>query len=75
MNATDSPAAGEIDMAVSGAVATVTLNRPEKLNAATSAMLDQLPGVLGEVAERRDVRVLVLTGAGDAFCAGADMRL
>jgi 2-(1,2-epoxy-1,2-dihydrophenyl)acetyl-CoA isomerase len=73
MNTTDIPAAGEIDMAVAGAVATVTLNRPEKLNAATSAMLDQLPVVLGEVAERRDVRVLVLTGAGDAFCAGADI--
>ena len=73
MNTTESPAANEIDMVVAGAVATVTLNRPEKLNAATSSMLDQLPSVLGQLAERRDIRVLVLTGAGDAFCAGADI--
>jgi 2-(1,2-epoxy-1,2-dihydrophenyl)acetyl-CoA isomerase len=73
VNKANNSMADEIDIAVAGAVATVTLNRPEKLNAATSSMLDQLPGVLGEVAERRDVRILVFTGAGDAFCAGADI--
>ncbi len=49
MNTTESPAANEIDMVVAGAVATVTLNRPEKLNAATSSMLDQLPTRFGSL--------------------------
>ncbi|MDX1535045.1 MAG: enoyl-CoA hydratase-related protein [Thermoplasmata archaeon] len=56
-------------------IALVTLDRPEALNALSTAMLEELRDVLQEVARRADLRVLVLTGAGDrAFAAGADIR-
>ncbi|MHB1535706.1 MAG: enoyl-CoA hydratase-related protein [Acidimicrobiales bacterium] len=54
-------------------VVTVTLNRPEKLNALNDAMWDELAGSLSEVARNPADRVLVLTGAGGAFCSGADL--
>jgi 2-(1,2-epoxy-1,2-dihydrophenyl)acetyl-CoA isomerase len=54
-------------------VVTVTLNRPEKKNAANGQMWDDLLGVLAEVAETDSDRVLVVTGAGGAFCSGADL--
>jgi enoyl-CoA hydratase/carnithine racemase len=56
-----------------GAVAVLTINRPEKRNAMSAAMWAALPQVLGELAEDRGVRVLVVTGAGPSFCAGADI--
>lgn len=56
-----------------GAVAVLTINRPEKRNAMSAAMWAALPRVLGELAEDRGVRVLVVTGAGPSFCAGADI--
>ena len=55
-------------------VATVTLNRPEKLNAFAGDMRERLAESLDAVAERGDARVLVLTGAGRGFCAGGDVR-
>src|SRR3954454_23779998 len=54
-------------------VVTVTLNRPEKKNAANGVMWNELRETWQEVAERVDDRVLVITGAGDAFCSGADL--
>jgi enoyl-CoA hydratase/carnithine racemase len=54
-------------------VVTVTLNRPERKNAANGAMWQELYATLQEVAHRRDDRVLVVTGAGGAFCSGADI--
>jgi len=54
-------------------LATVTLNRPEKLNAMNQELLDSLHGVLQAVADNDDVRCLVLTGAGRGFCAGGDV--
>jgi enoyl-CoA hydratase/carnithine racemase len=58
-----------------GAVAVVTLDRPERRNAMDETMLlVDLPAVLGEVREDADVRAVVVTGAGDVFCAGADLR-
>jgi 2-(1,2-epoxy-1,2-dihydrophenyl)acetyl-CoA isomerase len=54
-------------------IVTVTLNRPEKKNAANATMWDELLAVFEEVADRDDDRVLVITGAGDAFCSGADL--
>lgn len=54
-------------------VVTVTMNRPEKKNAANDVMWRELEMVFSEVAERSDDRVMVLTGAGDAFCSGADL--
>jgi enoyl-CoA hydratase/carnithine racemase len=56
-----------------GGIVTVTLNRPEKKNAANDRMWDELHAVFTEVAESADDRVLVITGAGDAFCSGADL--
>jgi 2-(1,2-epoxy-1,2-dihydrophenyl)acetyl-CoA isomerase len=54
-------------------VVTLTLNRPDKLNAITGAMWGGLREVFLEVAANRDDRVLVITGAGKGFCAGADL--
>ena len=54
-------------------VVTVTLNRPEKKNAATTAMWRELLATFREISESQDDRVVVLTGAGGAFCSGADL--
>src|SRR3954464_7219931 len=54
-------------------VVTLTLNRPDKLNSITGEMWGDLRDVFVEVARNRDDRVLVVTGAGRAFCAGADL--
>jgi enoyl-CoA hydratase len=54
-------------------VARVTLNRPDKLNAFTYAMYDKFFQVLDEIRYNPDIRVVVLTGAGRAFCSGADI--
>ena len=55
-------------------VATVSLNRPDRMNSLTTELMDALAQRLREVADDPDVRVVVLTGAGDrAFSAGADL--
>src|ERR1700733_2244703 len=54
-------------------VTTVTMNRPERKNAANGTMWRELQSVFEDVATDREVRVMVLTGAGDAFCSGADL--
>jgi enoyl-CoA hydratase/carnithine racemase len=54
-------------------VVTVTLNRPDRKNAANGAMWQELHATVQEVTRRRDDRVLVITGAGGAFCSGADI--
>jgi enoyl-CoA hydratase/carnithine racemase len=56
-----------------GAVATLTLNRPERLNALNVELSTALAQALERVAEDPAVRVVVLTGAGRAFCAGGDL--
>ena len=61
-------------MQVDGPIATITLDRPEKLNAVTPEMLEGLEAALTSIEADDAVRVVVLTGAGDrAFCAGADI--
>ena len=57
----------------SGGVVTVTMNRPERKNAANGTMWRELQAVLDDVAADHAVRALVLTGAGGAFCSGADL--
>jgi enoyl-CoA hydratase/carnithine racemase len=61
-----------IDAAPNGVV-TVTMNRPEKKNAANSVMWDELRTTWDEIALDPTVRCVVMTGAGDAFCSGADL--
>ncbi|MGY1608050.1 MULTISPECIES: enoyl-CoA hydratase/isomerase family protein [unclassified Geodermatophilus] len=56
-----------------GAVASLTIDRPEKRNALTAEMWAALPGILAGLAEDPEVRVLVVTGTGPVFCAGADI--
>jgi len=58
---------------VADAVATITLDRPESLNALTIPMKVALREALGSIAEDRSVRAVVLTGSGRAFCAGQDL--
>src|SRR5436305_2674098 len=55
-------------------VAVLTLNRPDRLNAWTAELQTRYFDLLDECAERDDVRVIVVTGAGRGFCAGADMQ-
>jgi len=60
---------------VSDRVATVTLNRPDKLNAWTRQMEEEVTAAIRGAADDDAVRVIILTGAGKGFCAGADMSL
>ena len=62
-----------VQQSVERGVAVLTLNRPERLNAWTHEMERDYFALLDECAAREDVRVIVLTGAGRGFCAGADM--
>ncbi|HEY2806918.1 MAG TPA: enoyl-CoA hydratase/isomerase family protein [Gemmatimonadales bacterium] len=61
--------------AVDGGVGTVTLNRPDKLNALTTEMAGEIGRALAIMAKDERVRCIVLAGAGRAFCAGADLSL
>ena len=57
-----------------GGILTVTLNRPASMNGLTISMTRELNDRLREAAAEPDVRVVVLTGAGKAFCAGGDIK-
>lgn len=70
---TPGQAAELVRLEVEGAVGVVTLNRPEKLNAINTELRTGLDRAIDEVAGDPRVRVVVLTGAGRAFCAGADL--
>src|SRR5688572_876020 len=62
-----------IDVKQNSGIATITLNRPEKLNAFVGHMRRDLAEALEAVGSERAIRVVVLTGAGRAFCAGGDV--
>src|SRR6188768_2484621 len=62
-----------LDVAVDGPVATLTLDRPEALNALTVPLKQALLAELQRIAADRSVRAVILTGAGRAFCAGQDL--
>lgn len=55
-------------------IATITLNRPERMNAFTFSMIESIQNALQDAAADSDVRVIVITGAGRAFCAGLDLK-
>lgn len=57
-----------------GAVTHLTMNTPERLNALSDEMLAALHDKLGQLAQDRSTRVIILSGAGKAFCAGHDLR-
>jgi 2-(1,2-epoxy-1,2-dihydrophenyl)acetyl-CoA isomerase len=58
---------------VSENIATITLNRPERMNAFGGKMRQEIVEVLESVAVDKDIRVVVITGAGKAFCTGGDV--
>ena len=64
----------EVLYEVSEGVATLTLNRPERMNTISRLMLARLAALLIRANEDEAVRVIVLTGKGRAFCAGLDMN-
>lgn len=68
-----SASADWIRYAVAEGVATITLNRPEAMNAFAGSMREDLEARLREAAADRHVRCVVITGAGNAFCAGGDI--
>lgn len=63
-----------VDYAFDNGVATLTLNRPEAKNALGPAMADELGDLLARIRANESVRVVVITGAGGAFCAGGDVK-
>jgi enoyl-CoA hydratase/carnithine racemase len=73
MEATPQPEQGSVTLDVERAIARVSLARPSKLNALDLGMVGRLTDVFGELAARDDVRAVVLSGRGRAFCAGADI--
>jgi enoyl-CoA hydratase/carnithine racemase len=62
-----------LDYAVEDGIATITLSRPDKLNAFTVGMMDEMLDVLDRIDADDAVRAVIVTGAGRAFCAGADL--
>ena len=71
---TDRPDDPPLLCEVDAGVATLTLNRPAVLNALNLALKSELAERIAEMRSRRDVRAVVLTGSGRAFCSGGDIR-
>ncbi|MEN9628358.1 MAG: hypothetical protein RJA10_1585 [Pseudomonadota bacterium] len=68
------PPEPEVLYAVDEQVATITLNAPARMNTISRVMLDELTRRLLQAGEDKDVRCVILTGTGRAFCAGLDLR-
>ncbi|HET6614587.1 MAG TPA: enoyl-CoA hydratase-related protein, partial [Dehalococcoidia bacterium] len=58
----------------SDGIATITLNRPERMNAFTDVMIREWARALEDARTDRGVRAVIVTGAGRGFCAGADLK-
>src|SRR5260370_16590110 len=56
------------------AIAEITLDRPEAMNALSTALAARLAGICADLAADREVRAIVLAAAGRAFCVGADLK-
>ena len=63
-----------IDYSVEGPVATITLNRPDRLNAITGQMIKEIQDAFGQADANENVVGIILTGAGRGFCAGGDIE-
>src|SRR5580692_1454307 len=76
MNAPESPSSAEpVVLSRAGAgIVRLTLNRPQQFNALSEQLLAQLHAELDRIAEDRTARVVVIAGAGKAFCAGHDLK-
>ena len=64
----------DVELLLNGPVATLRLNRPDKLNALTPAMLALMIEHLDRIEREPEIRAVILTGAGRAFCSGADIK-
>lgn len=64
-----------IRLDVADGIATLTLNQPAKRNPMSARMGEEIAEAVGGLERRDDARVLVLAGAGEAFCAGGDLAL
>ena len=71
----NAPAFSDILYSVEGGVATITLNRPDRLNAWCASLDRDVRAGMRAATDDPAVRVIVLTGAGRGFCAGADMNV
>jgi len=63
-----------VDLTFRDSIGVMTLNRPEALNALDHRLQADLEAALGEIERRADLRALIVTGAGRAFCAGSDVK-
>jgi 2-(1,2-epoxy-1,2-dihydrophenyl)acetyl-CoA isomerase len=63
----------EILLGKNEGVAIITLNRPERLNSFTTTMYREFPRILDQLRRDDEVKAVILTGAGDGFCAGSDV--
>jgi enoyl-CoA hydratase/carnithine racemase len=74
VNAAETPTSREVRYEVTDHVATLTLDAPERMNTISGLMLDEISSLLLRADHDPDVRCIVLTGAGRAFCAGLDLQ-
>ena len=62
-----------LEVEMEGPLVWLTLNRPESLNAMNIVLVDELRECLTDLATRKEARIVILRGAGRAFCAGLDL--
>ena len=67
------PHVSVVQRAITDGVGHITLNRPERLNAVTTELAQQLEDALGQMSADPEVNVIVIRGAGKNFCAGGDV--